>query len=158
MEREVFSKTLFLLICLRVWNFIPPIPHVCETYSSKHFCGSKHFWCLIVPAFPPVAQFGFLHEHETYSFLHSCMMNSPKKRKCSGFPGSASGNEPACQCRRHKRCRFNPWVRKIPWRRAWQYSCILAWKIPCTEETGALQCIGSQRVRHDWAQHSTNGQ
>ena len=25
----------------------------------------------------------------------------------------ASGKEPACQCRRHKRCRFNPWVRKI---------------------------------------------
>ena len=34
-----------------------------------------------------------------------------------GFPGYASGKEPACQCRR---CRFNPWVRKIPWRRAWQ--------------------------------------
>ena len=28
--------------------------------------------------------------------------------------------EPACQCRRHKRCRFDRWVRKIPWRRAWQ--------------------------------------
>jgi len=28
--------------------------------------------------------------------------------------------KPACQCRRHKRYRFNPWVRKIPWRRAWQ--------------------------------------
>ena len=28
--------------------------------------------------------------------------------------------EPACQCPRHKRCRFNPWVGKIPWRRAWQ--------------------------------------
>ena len=25
-----------------------------------------------------------------------------------GFPGGASGKEPACQCRRHKRCRFNP--------------------------------------------------
>ena len=24
------------------------------------------------------------------------------------------------QCRRCKRCGFNPWVRKIPWRRAWQ--------------------------------------
>ena len=24
---------------------------------------------------------------------------------------------PACQCRRHKRHRLNPWVRKIPWRR-----------------------------------------
>jgi len=24
------------------------------------------------------------------------------------------------QCRRRRRCRFDPWVRKIPWRRAWQ--------------------------------------
>ena len=37
-----------------------------------------------------------------------------------GFPGGASGKEPACQCRRHKRCGFDPWVRKISWRRAWQ--------------------------------------
>ena len=26
----------------------------------------------------------------------------------------------ACQCRRHKKWGFNPWVRKIPWRREWQ--------------------------------------
>ena len=25
-----------------------------------------------------------------------------------------------CQCRRSKRCRFDPWVGKIPWRRKWQ--------------------------------------
>ena len=25
----------------------------------------------------------------------------------------------ACQCRRHKRLAFNPWIRKIPWRRKW---------------------------------------
>ena len=31
-----------------------------------------------------------------------------------GFPGGASGKEPACQCRRHKGCGFNPWVGKIP--------------------------------------------
>ena len=28
--------------------------------------------------------------------------------------------ETPCQCRRHKRCRFDPWVGKIPWRRKWQ--------------------------------------
>ena len=28
-----------------------------------------------------------------------------------GFPGGASGREPACQC---KKCRFNPWAGKIP--------------------------------------------
>jgi len=37
-----------------------------------------------------------------------------------GFPGGASGKEPTCQCGRHKRLRFDPWVGKIPWRRKWQ--------------------------------------
>ena len=32
-------------------------------------------------------------------------------------PGSASGKEPACQCRRCKKRGFDPWVGKIPWRR-----------------------------------------
>ena len=34
--------------------------------------------------------------------------------------GVTSGKEPASQCRRLKRCRFSPWVGKIPWRRVWQ--------------------------------------
>ena len=29
------------------------------------------------------------------------------------------------------------------------HSSILAWKIPCAEEPGELQSMGSQRVRHD---------
>ena len=36
------------------------------------------------------------------------------------FPGSARGKEPACQCQRHKRCEFDPFVGQIPWRKAWQ--------------------------------------
>ena len=36
------------------------------------------------------------------------------------FPGCTRGKEPACQCRRYKRCWFDPWVGNIPWRRAWQ--------------------------------------
>ena len=39
--------------------------------------------------------------------------------KAMGFPGGTSGKEPAYQCKRHKRRRYNPWVGKIPWRRAW---------------------------------------
>ena len=37
-----------------------------------------------------------------------------------GFPGGTGGKEPTCQCKKHERCGFNPWVRKIPRRRAWQ--------------------------------------
>ena len=38
-----------------------------------------------------------------------------------GFPVCHTGKETACQCRRHKRPRFNPWVGKIPWRRTWHH-------------------------------------
>ena len=41
-----------------------------------------------------------------------------------GFPGGSSGKEPTCPSRRHKRCEFNPWVRKIPWKRAWQLTSV----------------------------------
>ena len=42
--------------------------------------------------------------------------------QCShGRPRWLSGKEPTCQC---QRCRFNPWVGKIPWRRAWQPSLV----------------------------------
>ena len=36
------------------------------------------------------------------------------------LPDSTVSKEPACQCRRHKRCGFNPCIRKIPWSRKWQ--------------------------------------
>ena len=37
-----------------------------------------------------------------------------------GFPGATGGKEPACRRRRQKRCGFDLWVGKTPWRRAWQ--------------------------------------
>ena len=32
----------------------------------------------------------------------------------------SSGKEPACQCRKLRRRNFDPWVRKIFWRKKWQ--------------------------------------
>ena len=34
--------------------------------------------------------------------------------------GGTSGKEPICQYTKCERCGFDPWVRKIPWRGAWQ--------------------------------------
>ena len=58
---------------------------------------------------------------------------------------------PACQCRRHKKCGFDPWVRK----EMTTHSNILAWEIPRTEETGGLQSMGLQRVGHSRATRHT---
>ena len=41
-------------------------------------------------------------------------------RRAGYFPDGASGKEPACQWRGHRWCRFDPCIRKIPWRRKWQ--------------------------------------
>ena len=46
------------------------------------------------------------------------------------------------------------WVQSLGWEDPLEkgmatHSSILAWRIPWTEESGGLQCMGSQRVRHD---------
>ena len=46
---------------------------------------------------------------------HQCTLE-PK----NGIPGGASRKAAACQSRRCKRCKFNPWVGKILWRKKWQ--------------------------------------
>ena len=49
-----------------------------------------------------------------------------------------------------KRHGFDPWVGKIPRRRAWQPTPVFfAWRIPWTEEPGGLQSLGSHKVLHD---------
>ena len=66
-----------------------------------------------------------------------------------GFPGGASGKEPTCLCRKHKRHRFNSWVRKIPWRGTWQPT-----QYPYlgnTVDRGAWQAI-VHRVIQSWTQ------
>ena len=76
-----------------------------------------------------------------------------------GFPAGTSGKEPACQCSRHKRCSFNPWVGKTPWRRAWQPTPVFVSGEPHGRRSLAgYQSIGLQRVGHEWSNlaHSTH--
>ena len=55
------------------------------------------------------------------------------------------------QCRRYKRCCFDPWVGKIPGGgngNPLQYS---SWRIPWTAESDRVQSMGSHRVRLNWS-------
>ena len=72
------------------------------------------------------------------------------------LPSWLSGKQSACLCKKHKRCGFDPWVRKILWSWEWQptpvfleYTWIL--EDPWTEVHDVLQFLGSQRVGHNWA-------
>ena len=57
----------------------------------------------------------------TLKIVHCiCFSFPPNRLKSSTSPGGASGQQPACQCRRCKRRGFSPWVGRIPRRRTWQ--------------------------------------
>ena len=54
-----------------------------------------------------------------------------------------SGKEATYQRKRYRRQGFDPWVVETPLEEEIIHSCILAWKIPRTEESGRLHSIAS---------------
>ena len=66
----------------------------------------------------------------------------------------AQGYSIRLQCKGHRRCRLDPWVRKIPWKRAWQPMPVF---LP--GESHEQRCLlgdnqGFQRVGHDWSDYA----
>ena len=114
-----FTPTLFTK-CL-----LPSIPGIYYPYngSSFYFYGPATFPSLLASVLAQAVR-----------YFHGFGQNIKQRRTQMSFqiPSSyicvcvcvcvciprwcSSGKESACQCRR---CRFNPWVKKIPWRRAW---------------------------------------
>ena len=65
-----------------------------------------------------------------------------------GFPRHLSGKESACQSRR---CGFDPWVRKIPWRRKWQPTPVLVPGKPHAQRSlVGYSPWDHKRARHNW--------
>ena len=70
----------------------------------------------------------------------------------SGVPRWLSDKEPTCQCGRHRRHGFDPWVGKIPWKNEWQPPPIFwPWEFHGQRCYSGLQSMGSKRLGHGWA-------
>lgn len=67
-----------------------------------------------------------------------------------------SAKEPACQCRRGKRCGFNPRIRKIPWRRSWRPTPVFLPEKSHGQGNLAGYRTWDRRVAHDWARTHTH--
>ena len=87
------------------------------------------------------------------TFFNSWVGKSPRRNgrlsppAFLGFPGGSDGKRIRLQCGRPG---LDPWVGKIPWRRAWQLTPVfLPGESPWMEEPGRLQSMGSQRVGQD---------
>ena len=68
----------------------------------------------------------------------------------SRLPRWRIGKESACQCRRHKRLRFDPWVGKSLWKRKWQPAPVY---LPGDFHRQSSP-VGYSPWACDWAQHN----
>ena len=124
----------------------PPLPCMFMLMPSglpHHTHTHTHTWTITIPN-PPHLCCGQVSERLSHRFqipfFFILFFN------IVGYPGGLAIENPLAMQETHS---FDPWVGKIPWRRAWQPTPALAWRIPWTEDPGGLQSRGSKRVRHD---------
>ena len=94
----------------RVRLFATPWTAAHQTPLSMEFSRQEHWSGLPCPSSGDVPDSG-INPGLLHGLLHCRQIL---------YQLSHQGSPPACQCRRHKRCGFDPWVGMIPWRRAWQ--------------------------------------
>ena len=70
------------------------------------------------------------------------MFNLKLDENIKGLPWWLSGKESTCQCRRLRKHGFDPWVRKITWRKKWQLTPVF---LP--DKSRGQRSL--ERVRHD---------
>ena len=93
--------------CLTVWG------------TAKLF--SKEFYHFAVM---PIIRVGCPFSTALPALFMVCLFCYSLPSGCEGFTGGSVVKESLCQCRRHRRCRFDPWIGKIFWRRKGQSTLV----------------------------------
>ena len=85
--------------------------------------------------------------HQHYPFYSTLLPEIQRHLKLIfGLPWWLNGKESTRQCRR---CEFDPWVGKRPWKRKWQSTPVFLSGKPMDGGAQGATVHGSQRVRHD---------
>ena len=102
----------------------PPLPRKKISYASRWDQPER---CSATVQVSPTPDAGLgLSACKVESELQNISALGQFSGKGPGIPRGTRRKEPACRCRRCKRCVFNPWVGKNPWRRKWQHTPVLS--------------------------------
>ena len=97
------------------------------------------------------AEAGMLRSMGLHSVGHDWVTRQQQMRY-SGLPIGSRGKEPDCQCRRPKKCRLGPLVRKMPWRRPRQPTLVFVPENPM--DRGAwwvtIHRVTKSQTQLDW--------
>ena len=94
-----------------------------EGKSSKFFsCFSPHLCFKVNKRYQLFTMYLFLPVNLTMIAKKELMGHDLATNTLRDFQVASGKKKPACQCRRCKRCRFNPWAGKIPWSKKCQHT------------------------------------
>ena len=102
---------------------VPSPANYWSDHTYRYGCTNKHLFHSNLTFLLSLPLFFFIFFFFSFFYLASLNWRGKVHFQVLGAQGltvGTSGKESACQCRRHKRLRFDPWVGKISWRRKWQ--------------------------------------
>ena len=144
-QRVGHNWATFSLQIVQTWAFLCFTALICNWHSAQLSCVPTVLFSLrhnsLHPAFLSLIPCFFPLFHSMWLYIFSSSFSSV------GLLWWLSVKESSCQCRG---CSFNLWVENPLQKEMATHSIILAWRIPWTEESGGLQFMGLQRIRHDW--------
>ena len=118
--------------------------------ASSYISQSKHHFPKSLMSAPFSLSLSMPFYHILIIQLNSsvtvCILSRILSLKMHILPRWLSGKESAYQCRR---CRFDPWIRKIPWRKEWQPAPVFLPGKSYGQRILAGYTPWSCRVRHD---------
>ena len=106
------------MVINRVWVLILLLSYLDEVLIAKMPKRPETYicFCLYLSFFVSLSSFSFFF-NKHYQLESSSVFESIYRFVLGGFLNVLAWKEFACQCRRHRRHKFNPWVWKILWRR-----------------------------------------
>ena len=126
--------------------------NVCVLYSFVWLWKQKSNFCVWYRQLPS-GEFSKVGLFQRFLNCGQLLTHLDQPIEYEGFPGGTSGKEPTCQCRRYKRCRFDPWAGKISWRRAWQTTPVF---LPNIDRGLATYHRVAESKTAEWLNNSNN--
>ena len=135
-----------LYMDVHIWRYM--YIHMC-IYVYIHICIHVYMY-KYVHIYVWIYIYTYTHPPLLHPFIHWWILRLFPSLGV-GFPGSpVVKNLPAVQ--ETWRHRFDPWVRKIPWRRKWQPTAVIVHRKPHGQRCPTCSSPwGRKRVGHDWA-------